>query len=297
MENDSCDGLKAVVCLLVVIMFSQITVHAQSGDVFLPLQLGNEWTYYSILYPPDAPPDTLWTEVVTVSDGLEVGDTTYVTFSPRYVVSDQFRHEDNRAFVRIEGREYVMFDFSLNDGETYAFGPHESAGVLWPFTVHVTRYASLEMEGGTYSDAVQFEFLNDAGILDTDFAFTFARGIGLVGARDGQGSHYFLRDAIVDNQFVTFLHDEPVLPDHFLVDLYPNPVMNQVMVSITSGKVAPFDISVFDLLGREVQQVGSGHAVGDEDIRWNVSGYAAGMYIAVITLDGQRYAKSFLVRR
>ncbi len=74
------------------------------------------------------------------------------------------------------------------------------------------------------------------------------------------------------------------------VDVYPNPARDLINFSYSVKETGYFNISIFDLQGREVQQITeSGKTVGAHLTALNVAGISAGLYIYKIQ-SGNEYA-------
>ena len=78
------------------------------------------------------------------------------------------------------------------------------------------------------------------------------------------------------------------------VKLYPNPVQQFATVSFTTVKTGTVSFQVFSANGKLVQSSIAGFAAGVHQKRLNVSTLAAGLYAAVVTIDGKQTSIKFI---
>lgn len=97
---------------------------------------------------------------------------------------------------------------------------------------------------------------------------TFAAPGGLVTARDEPG---------------------PAAPVLALGAVYPNPAVDAATLTYVLGRAADVRVSVYDALGRRVAHVAAGpRPAGTHAVRLDASGWADGVYVAVVEAGGRR---------
>ncbi len=109
---------KEVLILLTLLL--PFRVQAQLSDTsFFPLGVGNTWTYFQVLHPPNAPPDTLWRGIYSVAETILIQDTFYYVAGYPFSLADTLRADDQeRIWARLHGKETLEFDIALAEGET-----------------------------------------------------------------------------------------------------------------------------------------------------------------------------------
>jgi len=72
-----------------------------------------------------------------------------------------------------------------------------------------------------------------------------------------------------------------------LANPYPNPFNNETTITYTLPQDGEVSLKVFDLQGREVAALGTGHqALGTHSVTWDAEGAASGVYFIRLTVDG-----------
>lgn len=176
----------AAICVLVL---AASTANGQSADTssYFPLEVGNAWNYITVLDPPYEPPDTLDGGTYAVSESFTVNDTLYYRAAYPFAIADTLRSDgDGRIWARDGGKDVLLFDFTLGDGEAYRFSPSR-----WPYIEYVvtmSRGNTVEVSAGTYEDVVTLDF-DDPDLVDERSAYSFARGTGVVEAYGGGGEY------------------------------------------------------------------------------------------------------------
>jgi len=74
----------------------------------------------------------------------------------------------------------------------------------------------------------------------------------------------------------------------YLLPCYPNPFNNETTITYTLPQDGEVSLKVFDLQGREVAALGTGHqALGTHSMVWNAEGMASGVYFIRLMVDGR----------
>jgi flagellar hook assembly protein FlgD len=69
---------------------------------------------------------------------------------------------------------------------------------------------------------------------------------------------------------------------------YPNPFNPSTQIRFGLPNAAVMTLTVYDVLGREVQTLSSGHfAAGYHTVTWNASEVASGVYFARVTVNDE----------
>lgn len=79
---------------------------------------------------------------------------------------------------------------------------------------------------------------------------------------------------------------------------HPNPAYGQVSVFFSLPELSAVELTVYDLLGRPVEQIASGvYASGTHWVHWKTNGYASGVYSYRLRQGGRVLTRQLLVRR
>ena len=83
--------------------------------------------------------------------------------------------------------------------------------------------------------------------------------------------------------------------DQFVLNTYPNPVANTAYIQFSLNRDTPVTLDVYDQLGRKVQRVLDSHlGAGNHEIPVQTYGFAPGMYVFRLQMEGQVMTGSFI---
>ena len=251
-----CRMLKSVtgvVCLL--LLFTPESSSAQSESVvhYLPLEIGNSWTYIDILFPPpDFQPDTLWSGGTPLSEQVMHNDTLYYTFGFGPFGIDTVREDEKGniwAFVESESFSVLMFDFFLEDGTIIEYGPDHP---IFPDRV-LTVSAGGALAGSLRPRGISF-YYDRPGWTDSNWSYSFEAGVGITGYGGGIGEFQTLHTATIGGQVLitsvelTGQVSAPVT----LENNFPNPFRTVTTIPFSVSRPSHIRLAVYDVLGREV---------------------------------------------
>lgn len=271
-----------------------ICVPAAAQSVYLPLELGNEWTYYTLIDPPGEPYDTLSAGTASVRDSVEIEGRTYMLFGHPNALSDTVRADSSgRIWAWNHGEEHLYFDFTAADSVTYSFPVF---GHEMEYTVSVRRNQTVETRAGTFHDCVRFVF-DIPEAVDDARSFYFAPEVGIVFTSDGMGQPAWLYEARIGGRMIP----SSIIPRErfdLSVEAYPNPSNGAVNVRFVLEQSARVRITVYDVAGRELTSLANGvFTAGQNEVGWLTDGWGAGMYFVVLESDGQRVIRPLGVTR
>ena len=80
------------------------------------------------------------------------------------------------------------------------------------------------------------------------------------------------------------------LPERFeLLPAYPNPFNQQAVISFVLQTASFVNLRVFDVTGREVESLVSGHlSSGMHEVIWDSEGLGSGVYFVRLSVDSQQ---------
>lgn len=266
---------------LIFALFAPWQVQAQATDTtdYFPLEVGNTWRYFQVLNPPGAPPDTLWRGTYTITGEISINDTLYYVSEYPFSLADTLRtDEQGRTWARVHGQDVLLFDFGLNEGETYHFQTPREPGLKYQVSIEREEYA--ETHAGTFENIVTLIF-DDPLVVDEGHVFSLAPGVGIIRAYDGMGEFVALYSATVGGQVIT--KTERTGPSSISTTpafASPNPFSTSTTLTVPfSGSQKP-EIKIYNLLGRLVATLRDGVCSGDRcEYEWNGSQLPAGVYL------------------
>lgn len=181
-------------------------------------------------------------------------------------------------------------------------------------------YADIKLRGMVVGDKLYFEeyeVKNQAK--NPDFVWCFKSGalsiakdgdrLKLVGKTDSYMAEYYLpctggyTDLTKVDNSSTFAPTVgsvkyDALADNNLLSVYPNPFVDNTKINYTLSNDAKVSVEVFDITGRRVAVLenNTSKAAGTYTVDFNAknSGYAAGVLIAKLTVDGKIYSSEMV---
>lgn len=287
--------------LLLSLLGVSSNVIAQTTDTtdYLPLNVGNTWTYFQVLYPPNMPPDTLWKGTYSVTETVSINDTLYFVFDQAiaFAEADTLRtNEAGRIWARIQGQDVLLFDFSLSEGEMYRFQTPDLLDIH--FQVTVERDQTIDVGAGHFVEGITLRF-DDPQWIDEERSFTFAPGVGIVRMYGGLGDYEELFWAEVGGQIITATEATDPLSGQTLQALaYPNPFRSSTTLVVSfTGSIRP-TVGVHDVLGRKVGVL-QAEACTLSRCRFSWDGFhlGSGVYYVRIDQGGQVETIPLILRR
>lgn len=265
-----------------------ISVNAQQVNPasYFPLQLENEWTFIHVLYPPFAPPDTTWFAPNVIGSTESINDTLYYAFDSFPLLATRFRsNESGKVWTRLVNQDQLLFDFTLDDGESYFIRLGEADQDQ--YEVSIERKTQIEVPIGELLDVVTFHFKPVQPRTDSDYHFTFASGVGLVQYSFGGWTYGALHSASIGGVLITSI-EEATYPKSRELEIYafPNPFQSSTSFSVPYwGNQMP-EVRITDVLGRMVAKLEPGFCSATAcKYTWNGSQHANGIYLVALLTD------------
>lgn len=228
---------------------------AQNDPVirYLPLDIGNSWTYIDVLYPPpDFQPDTLWQGGAALSEQVVFNDTLYFKGGFGFIGGSGIREDDAgniRVFVESQPFSFLMFDFYLDDGTVIEYGPDHP---IFPGRVlTVSTSGSIGQNARPSSISLQY---SRPGAVDSDWYYSFEAGLGITSYGGGIGEFWRLHTATIDGQIINtdVESDHGVLGEITLENNFPNPFSINTTIKFSIPTQTHVRLSVYNVLGREI---------------------------------------------
>ncbi len=264
---------------------------AAAQDYF-PLGDDDVWAYGYIFDPPFSDPDTVRFDPVGVTERVTVHDTAYAVVALPYLPSDTVRTDaEGRVWDRVSGHDVLLLDVTRADGETYDYIDPRDPDLL--YTVTVVRPMTVETAGGTFDNVVAFVF-DSPEVVDEEFGFALAPGVGIVTAGASMLGSVELFEATVGGQQVTPVETGPA--GRVDARAFPNPFASSVTVDLPPGRWRTAEVT--DALGRRVATLDVGRCGGGRcTVWWNGAGHPVGVYgIRAVGADGVASIRVTLAR-
>ena len=117
----------------------------------------------------------------TVFRSIDINGQLYYEYGPKDMDSHVLtlrKDHLSRILARINNHDYVYFDFSLKNGDTYYFSfDPGSAGNL--FTVTVKKNITVDTPAGKFDHCIEL-FFDIPEAIDEEHGYVFTPGIGIV---------------------------------------------------------------------------------------------------------------------
>jgi len=164
-----------------------------SYDTYFPMNIGMKW-FYNQNTSENNP--YLKREI---TEKIQIENNKY------FIISEIWRYnEDNpityfdtlrqdntdRIFKYSRGKEYLLYDFTLDSGDTYIDSSNSKYSELY-YIVTYRDIDSVETDSGIYYDCIELLF-DIPNMIDDEVWCTFAPGVGLIKRWSGEGPRFVL---------------------------------------------------------------------------------------------------------
>lgn len=260
---------------------------------YLPLEIGNEWSYYTLIDPPGEPYDTIKTGTFSVRDSVRIDERMYTLYDHPNALADTIRADGSgRILAWIDGEDHLYFDFTAPDSTTYSFPAFDE----YEYTVTVRRNQSRETHAGTFEEVIAFNF-DIPDVMDAGASFHFAPEVGLVYTSDGMGQPEWLYEARIGGRAIP----SAIVPPErfgFSARVYPNPSTGAVNLRFVLEEASHTEITIFDALGRRQASL-AGHTLpaGPHEVAWSAGRPASGIYFVAFESGGRRVVRPFTIAK
>jgi hypothetical protein len=167
--------------------------------------------------------------------------------------------------------------------------PPESESGLYTVTANL----------GVYPDQVvaeaNFQFYKSAGQLSVSFASGLIEWAIIGWSFDDDVEH--LRQSTISGDYIAA--PDPVLPDEFALNAYPNPFNERATISLSLPETGEVRVQVYDVTGRLVTTLRDGVLnAGVHRLEWDATGQASGVYFLSVThTDGEQTVRKLALVR
>jgi hypothetical protein len=310
--------------LLSVISTGRLSSQQTNND-FLPLAVGNQWTYgysanyvdqlsastehdtgtaqYSIISKATTNDSCIWTfseirNIIHEFNGwLQWGDTTYTINDTTLFELVEYLSGDHKLITHTTTWKSVFY-LADEYADTTAFYRYFTSQPFDTFTV--------VHKGILYFYSLSEEFLNKISM-----GYRRLQGLTRVSYnKHNQTAAYYWTDHILRTSVITAVDDQIIkhAPSEFILDQnYPNPFNPSTTISFTippsffplisgrneSGFVT---LKIYDILGREVAKIVNERLpAGAHTRQWDASGFPSGVYFYRLSANGFTQTKKLLL--
>jgi hypothetical protein len=270
------------------------------------LQVGMRWEYLSFpffIINPNDPLDTVSLEIV--GDTLIQGKLYFKLETDVYPCNEYepitlIREEDSKVYHHFEGNDYLLYDYSLNPGDTLwqTFWNWDNGGYqLSPYPLYIVDTMSVLL-GGEWRKVqeVHFNLSSDTLTIYNDIGGLFIEGFG-------SSYFYFPKSGLCEFaaclRAIYWPNGDSTLVDSlthcFLIDntteraatqaltVSPNPASGELYVHLPeAGQGGRFRL--YDALGRQALSFAA--TQGEATYIVSLEGLAAGWYVLVYEEEG-----------
>ena len=252
------------------------------GQGYYPLSIGDRWDYGYLDFP--GPFVYTHSVVITAETTMSNGKSYAVmqTCSQGKFGSKEFlRQEGPVVYAFKDTGEVAGMDFRYADGDTIDSWITATDTILTTVSVRDGMRFGRQLRGWTFST---FR-VNDPGLFESGW-WAITDSLGYDGAFQSPGFSEYLLGAIVSGIVYGTITEvkaqegqvshQPALP---VLEVYPNPFNDAARISFSVPSGALFTLSLYDVLGGEVQPVAQGTCpTGHHTLVFQPRGLSSGVY-------------------
>jgi hypothetical protein len=242
---------------------------------YYPLQVGNQWDYGEIDFHTPGQYHYLYS-VHILGDTIMPNGLTYAiqsgNFGPQFL-----RQSGPRVYAFLENKDSVLYDFTLEDGDTAFFFKDSTYYTLVTVNIGQTQVFGKSLKAWYYTRTTNTS--SDGGA-----RYTIADSIGRTYIFiDGGYTDYLMGAVINGTRYGTVTRVTPkgdIRPYDFrLLQNYPNPFNPNTTIKFELPKTSQVNLRVIDILGREVTVlVNERRDAGVHEVKFDGSNLASGVY-------------------
>jgi hypothetical protein len=275
-----------------IILISFVYTSLSFSQGYYPLQVGNQWDYGEIN------PQTPGQYQYLYSDRI-VGDTTMSNGKTYFVLQEgsnkQFlRQSGSIAYSYISNRDSVLYDFTLQQGDTALYLQNGSYYTL--ITVSVGQGQILGRSLKTWSFVKTTNTSTDGGSVVT-IADSLGRTYLFV---DGGYDEYLMGAIIQGIKYGTVTQVNPqkeIYPTEFrLFQNYPNPFNPTTTIEYSVPVLSEVELALYSLLGKKIVVLYHGiQEPGTHLARLDASKLASGTYFVRLLAPNVSISRSIIL--
>jgi hypothetical protein len=257
------------------------------GQGYYPLAIGDRWDYGYL----DFPGEFVHTHsvVITAETTMANGKTYAVmqTLHQGTLGRKEFhRQEGPVVYTFIDTNEVAGMDFRLADGDTVDSWITETDTILTTVAVHEGMRFGRLLRSWTFST---FR-VNDPGLFESGW-WTVTDSLGYNGSFWSPGESEYLLGAVISGKVYGTITEVKSQEHQTSIDLappalevYPNPFNDAARISFSVPSGALFRLSLYDVVGEEVQPVAEGACpTGQQTLVFQPRGLSSGVYFLRLT--------------
>ncbi len=258
---------------------------------YFPLGIGESWTYVSAFG------STIMLEESVVGAISIHGKTWYQHTGSRFdlvgigaLAIDTIGVDSIGRVWRYEfGQKYMLFDFSIDSGQTY------TTETSYPFsnTVRVRKNLTVDVPAGHFEDCIDLYF--ERSFVDESVGFIFAPYVGIV-----QWYGPFIGIMKLNNTTISSTRESPVGPPLLfsLGQNYPNPFNPTTTISFTLHSSLITTLTIHNILGQWVAMlVNDKLDPGTHSVTWDATGFPSGVYLYQLSAGGFSLTRKLVLLR
>lgn len=271
--------------LIIISVLIAAIINAQGLDPyqFFPANIGDRWEYTY------AGPDQFYT---VARDSIDTKDSSRIIFYDAWTTYNP--RQSQYPLYRIDKKYNVFYD-PLH-GNRHAYKLNAKVGDTWMVSAGPPRYEARvrEIYQGyifgklTTIKVIDLFLLTRGDTVITEYSMLqywekLAYGFGLISREDGATQPFLLRGCRINGVTygtVDVEEEHKIIPSEFILyQNYPNPFNPSTTISFSIPEYSHVVIKVFDILGREVQEITNDNFYsGKYQIIFDAGNLSSGIY-------------------
>lgn len=291
--------LHSIFRVLPFLLLSQTLGFGQSLD-FMPLALGNRWTYWYFAYDDEQLAAYRTTDSGTATIRIVGRSATPDSILWDFEETRDILHRYNSYFPPIVDTMYAINDTIRYSVIEYLVGNHRFYRKGWWDWLSVFLLSLDFSDNGAFfrfqpqvvGDTLAMRAQSPADVPKPKSVLqaVFARGAGLASLRYEEpylSGFYLYTNHILQDATVTSVAQPqvPSSPDRIsLLQNYPNPFNPSTTIKFELPKSTPVNLTVYDILGRKVAVlVNESRVAGIHEVKFDGFGLTSGVYFYRLT--------------
>ena len=269
---------------------------ALAQPVSFPLNTGDSWTWNYVGFVPNLP-------VQTKGDTTMPNETTYRIISALVSPPEKptvfwlyLRQDGNRVY-RYDGndpKEILFFDFDVAPDSVFSRFP--SPDSIGNGSVKLLRQG-IDTLFGVPRRFWEFYYNPVASVIDEEITYHVTDTLGITGVQNVK-----IVGASINGQsygsLTSIRSDSPPIATFRLDPPYPNPFNGQTSITINIQATEYTKLSVFDLMGREIEILFEGElSPGPHAFRWEAQAFSTGTYLLRASSEHSSITQTVLLLR
>ena len=278
---------------IIIIVLILIPFSCPKAQHLFPLHVGDKWVYW--IYP------NIHLESLVVNDTTMSNGKKYFNMKDDYYNHNYYRQQGDSVFIfypSLPIKEYLIFDFSANVGDTITEFQDSEYDKLRIILTNKSKgnpffpFFSQNTTNYTF-------YIDHTSEIDDGEAITITDSLGITSKYNSWYSE-LLSGAIINNiQYgnITDVKIPTEIPSNFyLAQNYPNPFNPTTTIKFSIPRSSFVSIKVYDILGRAIESiVNEEKSPGIYTVKFDGSTLTSGIYFYQLKAGNYTETKKFIL--